>query len=91
MAACVEAVQHRAVIAVVIESIGEPRVTVGGIGVGSPDDALVQVGDADLVVFVVVEEEQLIGRLRHVVDATRAGGVEDFLLKAAAVGLRRPP
>ena len=68
-----EAVQHRAVIAVVIKAIGEPRVTVGGIGVGSPDDALVQVGDADLVVLVVVEEEQLIERLRHVIDA--AGGL----------------
>ena len=30
-----EAVQHRAVIAVVVEAIGEPRVTVCGIGVGS--------------------------------------------------------
>ena len=85
-----EAVQHRAVIAVVIEAIGEPRVAVWA-GVGSPDDALVQVGDADLVVLVVVEEEQLIERLRHVIDAARAGGVEDFLFEAAAVGLRRLP
>ena len=69
-----EAVQHRAVIAVVIKAIGEPRVTVGGIGVGSPDDALVQVGDADLVVLVVVEEEQLIERLRHVIDAAGLAG-----------------
>ena len=82
-----EAVQHRAVIAVVIKAIGEPRVTVCGIGVGSPDDALVQVGDADLVVLVVVEEEQLVERLRHVINAAGACRVEDFLLKAAAVGL----
>ena len=61
-----EAVQHSAVIAVVIEAIGKPRVTVGGIGVGSPNDALVQVGGPCR--FVVVEEEQL-ERLRHVVDA----------------------
>ena len=82
-----EAIQHCAVIAVVIEAIGEPRVTVGGIGVGSPDDALVQVGDADLVVLVVVKEEQLIECLRHVIDTAGACRVEDFLLEAAAVGL----
>ena len=42
----------------------------------SSDDALVQVGDADLVVLVVVEEEQLVERLRHVIDAAGACRVE---------------
>ena len=46
-----------------------------------------QVGDADLVVLVVVEEEQLIERFRHVINAAGACRVEDFLLEAAAVGL----
>ena len=69
-----EAVQHRAVIAVVVEAIGEPRVTVCGIGVGSPNNALVQVSDADLVVLVVVEEEQLIERLRHVINLPGLAG-----------------
>ena len=35
-----------------------------------------QVGDADLVVLVVVEEEQLIQRLGHVINAARAGRVQ---------------
>ena len=78
-----EAVQHRAVIAVVVKAVGETRVTVGGIEVGSPDDALVQAGDADLVVLVVVKEEQLIERLGHVIDAAGAGRV----IEAVAVGL----
>ena len=82
-----ETVEHRAVVAVVIEAVGQAWVAVGGVGVGAPNDALVQVGDPDLVVLVVVEEEQLIERLRHVIDAARAGGVEDLLLEAAAVGL----
>ena len=47
-----------------------------------------QVGDSDLIVFVVVEEQQLIQRLGHVIDAAWAGGVEDLLLKTAAIGLR---
>ena len=79
-----EAVQHRSVIAVVIKAIGEPRVTVWG-RCWSPDDALA--GRCGLVVLVVVEEEQLVERLRHVIDAAGACRVEDFLLEAAAVGL----
>ncbi len=82
-----EAIENGAVVTVVIEAVGQARVAVGGIGVGAPDDALVQVGDADLVVLVVVEEQQLIERLGHVVDAARAGRMEDLLLEAAAVRL----
>lgn len=82
-----EAVQNRAVVAVVVEAVRQARVPVGGIGVGAPDDALVQVGDADLVVLVVVEEEELIQRLGHVIDAARARRVEDLLFETAAVGL----
>ena len=44
-----------------------------------------QVGDADLIVFVVVEEQQLIQRLGHVIDAAWLE-VEDLLLKTAASG-----
>ena len=82
-----EAVQHRAVIAVVVEAIGEARILLSQGGVGAPNDALVQVGDADGVVFVVVEEEQLVERLGHVIDAAGIRGVQDLFGEAAAIGL----
>ena len=46
-----------------------------------------QICDPNLVVFVVVEEEQLIQRLGHVIDAARAGWVKDFLFEPAAIRL----
>ena len=46
-----------------------------------------QVGDANGVVFVVVEEEQLVERLGHVIDAAGIRGVQDLLGEAAAIGL----
>ena len=82
-----EAVEHRAVVTVVVEAVGEERVAVGGFGVGAPDDALVQIRDPHVVVLVVVEEQQLIQRLRHVIHAARAGRVQDLFLEPAAVGL----
>ena len=44
-----------------------------------------EVRHPDLVVLVVVGEEQLILRLRHVVDAARVGREEDLLLDVTAV------
>ena len=40
-----EAVQHRAVVAVIVEAVDQLDVTPGLLGMGAPDDALVQVGD----------------------------------------------
>ena len=82
-----EAVQHRSVVAVVVEAVGEAWIAIGGFGVGAPDDALVQICDPNLVVFVVVEEEQLIQRLGHVIDASGASRMQDFLFKPTAIGL----
>ena len=53
-----EAVEHSAVLAVVVEAIAQPLVLGGELGVGAPHDALVQVGDAQLVVLGVELEER---------------------------------
>jgi len=45
----------------------------------------VEVGDGHLVVLVVVGEEELVERLRHVVDAAGVGREEDLLLDVLAV------
>ena len=45
-----------------------------------PDDALVQVGHAYAVVFVVKRKQELILRFGHVVDAPRIGRVKNLLL-----------
>lgn len=49
-----EAVEHRAVVAVVVESVDKALVLEGLLGVGAPDDALVQVGDAQFIVLGIV-------------------------------------
>ena len=43
-----EAVEHRAVVAVVVEAVDQPRVDPRLRGLGAPHDALVQVGDRDV-------------------------------------------
>ena len=53
-----EAVEHGAVLAVVVEAIAQPLVLGGELGVGAPHDALVQVGNAQLVVLGVELEER---------------------------------
>ena len=80
-----EAIEHGAVVAVVVKPIDEPFVQAGLPGLGAPDDALVQVRDAHAVVLVVEGEEQLVLGLGEVVDAARIGGVENFLLHLGAV------
>jgi hypothetical protein len=80
-----EAVEHRAVVAVVVEAVDEALVQPGLGGLRAPHDALVEVRDADLVVLVVEREQELVERLRGVVDAAGAGGEEDLLLHLAAV------
>ncbi len=57
----------------------------------TPDDALVQVGDADAIVLVVVKEEKLILGFRHVVDGARIGRIEDLLVGETVVGVDLDP
>ena len=80
-----EAVEHGAVVAVVVEAVDQPLVAKRLRGVGAPDDALVQVRDPQLVVFGVVGEQVLVQHLGHVVDRARVSGVEDLLLHDAVV------
>ena len=82
-----EAVQNRSVVTVVIKAVGESRITIRGLGVGAPNNALVKVSNSDLVVLVVVEEQQLIERFGHVINAARTGRMKNFLFKTAAVRL----
>ena len=56
-----EAVEHRAVVAVVVEAVDEPLVEGRLVGLRAPDDPLVQVGDPDAVVLRV-EGERAAGR-----------------------------
>ena len=50
---------------------------------GAPDDALVQVGNPQLIVLGVVGKKMLVQHLGHVIDRTRVGRVEDFLFHMA--------
>ena len=85
-----EAVEHGAVVAVVVEAVDQLDVAAGLLGVGAPDDALVQVGDPEAVVLGVELEEDLIEALGHVVDRAGAGRVEDLLADRLAVGVSMP-
>ena len=80
-----ETVEHGAVVAVVVEAVDEALVALRLRGVGAPDDALVEVSDAQLVVLGVEGEDVLIQHLGHVVDRPRVGGVEDLLFHGGAV------
>ncbi len=83
-----EAVEDGAVVAVVVKAVYEALIQPGLRGLGSPHDALVQIGDARQVVLVVVGEQELILGFGHVVDAARVRRVEDLLLyKLAPFGL----
>ena len=81
-----EAVEHRAVVAVVVEAVDQPVVEPRLVGLRAPDDALVQVGHPHAVVLVEEREHQLVERLRQVVDAARRGREEDLALEL----VRRP-
>ena len=80
-----EPVEHGAVVAVVVEAVDEPLIQARFVGLGSPDDALVQVCDAQAVVLVVVGEHECIHGLGQVVDASRLGRVGDLHLLFHAV------
>ena len=78
-----EPVQHRAVVAVVVEPIDQGVVEPRLLGLTAPDDALVEVGDPQGVVLGVELEEQGVLRLGHVVDRAGIGRIENFLLHLA--------
>ena len=82
-------VQHRAVVAVIVEPVDQPLVHTGLLGLCAPDDALMQVGDPKPVVAGVELEQQGVLRLGHVIDRARVGREQDFLLGRAVVGLDR--
>ncbi|MNE72339.1 hypothetical protein D3C80_1682720 [compost metagenome] len=63
-----EAVQHRAVVAVIVEAVDQALVLAGFLGLGAPDDALMQVGDPQAVVLGVELEQQGVLGLGHVID-----------------------
>lgn len=80
-----EAVEHGAVVAVIVEAVDQLLVPPCLLRVGAPDDALVEVGDPQSVVLRVELEQQLIQALCHVVDGARIGRIENFLADGAAV------
>ena len=82
-----EAVQHGAVVAVVIEAVHQPLIELRLGGGRAPDDALVQVGDAQRVVLRVVGEQVLVEHLGHVVDRAGAGGIEDLAVHLAGLAV----
>ena len=52
----------------------------------SPDDALVQISNAKLVIFCVVGEKVLVQNLSHVIDRPWVRRVEDGLINMASLG-----
>ena len=81
-----EAVEDGAIISVVVEAVDQALVLNGLGGVGAPNDALVQVGDADVVVLLVELPDEGVEALGGVVDGSGVGGVEDVGLAAAGEG-----
>mmetsp|Transcript_19555 Transcript_19555/g.57707 ORF Transcript_19555/g.57707 Transcript_19555/m.57707 type:complete len:408 (-) Transcript_19555:559-1782(-) len=75
-----EAVEHRAIVAVVVEAVHKALVPRCLLRVRAPDDALVEVRDAYAVVLHVKLEEKRVEALGRVVDGAGVGGVEDALL-----------
>jgi len=80
-----EAVQHRTVVAVVIEPVDEPLVVLSFGRLCSPDNALVQVRDRDAVILGVVLKEQSILRLCKVVNAAGICRIEDLPFQQSAI------
>lgn len=55
-----EAVQNRAIVAVIVEPVDQLPVPAGLVGMGSPDNALMQIGDAQPVILREELEQDLI-------------------------------
>ena len=75
-----EAVQYRSVVTVVVEAVNQTLIQSGLGSLRSPNNSLVKVGNAKLVVGTVEGKEQLVKRLSQVIDRTRVGRVQDFAL-----------
>ena len=78
-----EAVQHGAVVAVVVKAVDQALVENRLGRLGTPDNSLVQVGDANLVVRRVESEEKLIERFSHVIHRAGIGRVQDLAVDLA--------
>lgn len=82
-----KAVEHRAIIAVIVETVDQLRMAARLLGMRAPDDALVQIGDPQAVIPSIELEEKLIQALGHVIDRAGIGGIEDLLAdRVAACG-----
>src|SRR5699024_11714823 len=81
-----EAVEHSAMITVVFEAVDEALIFKGLFCVRSPDDSLVQISDAKLVILCVVGEKMLVQYLGHVIDRPWVRRVEDGLINMASLG-----
>ena len=81
-----ETVEDGAVISVVIETVDKALVLDRLGGVGAPHNALVKVGDAEVVVLLVELPDEGVKALGGVVDGSGVGGMEDVGLAAAGEG-----
>ncbi len=72
-----EAVEHGAVVSVIVEAVDQRVVETRLLGLGAPHDALMEVGDPQPVVAGVELKQQLVQRLAEVVHAAGLCGVED--------------
>jgi len=80
-----KAVEHCAIITIVIEAVDEPLIQLGLLGLCAPDDTLMQVGHLHAIILVVVGEKELILGFSQVVDTTGIRWIENFLLQKVAV------
>ncbi len=74
-----EPVQHRAVVAVIIEAVDELWMAARLFSMRAPHDALMQISDPKAVILGIELEEQLIQALGHVVDRAGIGWIENLL------------
>ena len=72
-----EAVENRSIVAIVIKAVDQTFIQTRLLGLSAPDNTLMQVSDANIVVLDIELEHQLIHRLRHMIDAARIGRIED--------------
>src|SRR5699024_328541 len=79
-----ETVEYCAVVAVVVEAVDQTLSLDGLLRVGAPNDALVQISNAQFVVFRVVGEQMLIQHFGHMINRAGVRRVEDRLINVAA-------
>mmetsp|Transcript_13932 Transcript_13932/g.35969 ORF Transcript_13932/g.35969 Transcript_13932/m.35969 type:complete len:322 (-) Transcript_13932:537-1502(-) len=78
-----EAVEHRAVVTIIVEAVAEALVLGRQRSVRAPHDALVEIGQPQEVVLGVELEEERVEALGRVVDRSGIRRVQDLLLPVA--------